>query len=228
MSNTPNNNWMVTGDERETVVKRALELGITGTPDKAAHNLGPITLGNDETVTAHVVHAVDPVITDGKEVVLINRKNPPGKGLPALPGGFIDPVKGGVESAVQAAAREALEEVGIELQGGTLIGQRNMNRSYDVRTATTALPQYGINRGDIFMVSTQAVRFDVDDLSKTKLIAGDDAEPGSARRVIIADLTRDRMGIADHFDMIMQSTNEGVAPVRQNRLQVQSRNRDVS
>src|ERR1700722_17359642 len=116
------NDWMVTGDERETVVQRAMALGITGTPDKASHNLGPITLGNGQVVTAHVVHAVDAVITDGKKVVLINRKNPPGQGKPALPGGFIDPTSGGVESAVQAAMREALEEVGIKLQGGVPIG----------------------------------------------------------------------------------------------------------
>src|ERR1700678_2199297 len=151
-------NWTATAEERDVIAKRALALG-TGTPDKAAHSLGPITLGNGVTVTAHVVHAVDPVITDGKEVVLINRKNPPRQGLPALPGGFIDPVEGGSESAVQAAAREALEEVGIALQGGTLIGQRNMNRPYDVRTAYSDMPQYGIKKGDVFMVSTQAVRF---------------------------------------------------------------------
>ena len=197
---------MVTGGERDEVAKRAVALGITGDPGTASNNLGPITLGNGQTVTAHVVHAVDPVITDGKEVVLINRKNPPGQGRLALPGGFIDPIKGGAESAVEAAAREALEEVGAKLHGGTLIGQRNMNRPYDVRSATTDLPQYGIKKGDVFMVSTQAIRFDVENLSHIKLLAGDDAERGSARRVPISSLTRDEMGIADHYDMIIKAT----------------------
>ncbi|MGB9152496.1 MAG: NUDIX domain-containing protein [Alphaproteobacteria bacterium] len=213
------NNWMVSGDERETVAQRAVALGITGTPDKAAHNLGPITLGNGKTVTAHVVHAVDPVITDGVEAVLIKRKNPPGQGLPALPGGFMDPVKGGgVESAVQAAAREAMEEVGVKLSGGTLIGQRNMNRPYDVRTATIDLPQYGIAKDDIFMVSTQAVKFDVPDLRQTKLVAGDDAEPGSAGHFPIATLTRDTMGIADHYDMIVAAMRAPAPHVPGNRV----------
>ena len=88
---------------RLEIVERAKTLGITGTPDKAAHGLGSTTLADGKVVQAHVVHAVDPIITDGHEVVLINRKNAPGKGKPALPGGFLDPTKGGgVELAVQA------------------------------------------------------------------------------------------------------------------------------
>jgi 8-oxo-dGTP pyrophosphatase MutT (NUDIX family) len=153
------------------------------------------------------VHAVDPIITDGHEVVVINRKNPPGMGKPALPGGFIDPAKGGgVESAIQSAAREAAEEVGIDLHQmkATLIGTRNMNRPFDVRVAAnnSLEEKYNIKEGDVFMVSTQAVRFDVSDLAKTKLVAGDDAAPGSARRVKIDSLTKDSMGVPDHFAMI--------------------------
>lgn len=199
--------WMVTGPEREEVVRRAVALAaskrIKGTPRKAAHSLGPITLADGRTVEAHVVHAVDPVITDGTYVVMINRSKPPGQGLPALPGGFLDPAKGGgVETAVQAATREALEEVGLPLTGGRPIGTRNMSRPQDVRTATHDMPQYGIKEGDLFMVSTQAVRFDVPDLDVVQLAAGDDAAPGSARLVPISALTRDNVGIPDHFDMI--------------------------
>src|SRR3954470_18850838 len=108
-------NWMI--DEKDParfeIVERAKKLGITGSPEKAAHALGEITLADGKTVRAHVVHAVDPIITDGKEIVMINRRHPPYVGKPALPGGFIDPTKGGgVESAVQAAGREAAEETG--------------------------------------------------------------------------------------------------------------------
>jgi ADP-ribose pyrophosphatase YjhB (NUDIX family) len=192
---------------RQEIVGRAQGLGITGRPDKAAHPLGKITLANGRTVNAYVVHAVDPIITDGHEVVMINRKNPPGIGKPALPGGFIDPVKGGgVESAIQAAAREAAEEVGIDLHQATatLIGTRNMNRPFDVRVAANngLEEKYGIKEGDVFMVSTQAVRFDVPDLAKTRLVAGDDAAPGSARRVKIDSLTKDSVGVPDHMAMI--------------------------
>jgi len=201
--------WMIDNNDpaRREIVDRAQELGITGTPDKAAHSLGAITLADGRTVNAFVVHAVDPIITDGNEVVMINRKNAPGMGKPALPGGFIDPTQGGgVESAIQAAAREAAEEVGIDLQKtkATLIGTRNMNRPFDVRVAANndLKENYGIQEGDIFMLSTQAVRFDVPDLARTKLVAGDDAAPGSARRVKIDSLTKDSVGIPDHFDMI--------------------------
>ena len=192
---------------RLEIVERAKTLGITGTPDKAAHGLGSITLADGKVVQAHVVHAVDPIITDGHEVVLINRKNAPGKGKPALPGGFLDPTKGGgVESAVQAAAREAMEEVGTKLDDvpSVLIGKRNMDRPFDVRLAqNNGLERaYGIKEGDVFMVSTQAVRFDVVDLGDMTLIAGDDAEPGSARRVPVKVLTPESLGIPDHFDMI--------------------------
>ena len=203
--------WMVDKNDpvRDEIVRRAQALRITGTPEKAAHSLGEVTMADGKKVQAHVVHAVDPVITDGKYVVVINRKHDPGKGKPALPGGFIDPTKGGgVESAVQAAAREAMEEVGIRLGNGTLVGTRNMNRPFDVRVALNDLPQYNIKENDVFMVSTQAVRFDVSDLTQTKLEAGDDAEPGSARIVEIAKLSKDQMGVADHYDMIMEAVPE--------------------
>jgi len=142
---------------------------------------------------------------------MINRANEPGKGKPALPGGFIDPTKGGgVESAIQAAAREAMEEAGIDLGQAepTLIGKRNMERPFDVRIAGNdgLKDKYGISAGDAFMVSTQAVRFYVPDLLNTRLVAGDDAAPGSARTVIISSLTKDAVGIPDHFDMIVAAT----------------------
>ncbi len=193
--------------EAQEVTKRALALGIIGDPDQASHHIGPVVLSNGQTVSAHVVHAVDPIITDGQSVVMINRKNDPGMGKPALPGGFIDPIDGGIESAVQAAAREALEEVGVELGEGIRIGQRNMVRPYDIRLCKGDVLKnsYGIEDGDVFMVSSQGVLFHVPDLSQTTLIAGDDAEPGSARRVEISKITRETVGIADHADMVFEA-----------------------
>ena len=98
--------WMIDENDpaRLEIARRARALGITGTPEEASHPLGEITLANGSTVNAHVVHAVDPIITDGEFIVMINRKHDPGMGKPALPGGFIDPTQGGgVESAIQAA-----------------------------------------------------------------------------------------------------------------------------
>lgn len=199
--------WMIDNNDpvRFEIAERAEALGIVGNPDKAAHALGPVTLANGKTVNAFVVHAVDPIITDGRRIVMINRSHEPRKGMPALPGGMIDPTADGVESAIQAAAREAAEEAGAQLDTShaTLIGTRNMNRPFDVRIAINdSMEKYGIKKGDVFMVSTQAVRFDVDDLSKIKFVAGDDAEPGSVRLVEIGSITREMIGLSDHYDMI--------------------------
>ena len=229
--------WMINENDpaRLEIVRRAVALGITGAVDRASHTLGSITLADGKIVNAHVIHAVDPVITDGSEVVMINRKNEPGKGKPALPGGWIDPSKGGVESAVQGAAREALEEAFADrekgdsafLGEGHLIGTRNMNRPFDVRVATKDLPSYGIKKDDVFMVSTQAVRFDVPGLANTNLKAGDDATPGSARRVAISSLTRDYIGIPDHFDMIVAACPECFRNVGRSHLPADHKPRDA-
>ena len=204
--------WMIDNSDpaRLEIVRRAKELGITSSPDKASNALGIITLADGKLVNAYVVHAVDAIITDGIELVMINRLHDPGRGKPALPGGLIDPTKdGGVESAIQAASREAAEEAGVDLSKAkaTLIGTRNMNRPFDVRVATSngLEEKYGIKEGDIFMVSTQAVRFEAPDLAHTKLTAGDDALPGTARRIKIKSLSKDSLGIPDHFDMIKQA-----------------------
>ena len=197
--------WMLDAHDpaRFEIAARAVKLGIAANPDKASHPLGQVVLADGRTVNAHVIHAVDAIIEDGTHIVMINRKQEPGKGKPALPGGFIDPLPDGtVETAIQAAAREAMEEAGITPQNGTLVGTRNLNRPHDIRIATKDLPQYGVAKGDAFMISTQAVHFHVPDLGKVHLNAGDDAEPGSARSVAIDSLTRDSVGIHDHFDMI--------------------------
>ncbi|WP_419787453.1 NUDIX domain-containing protein [Pseudodesulfovibrio sp.] len=60
-----------------------------------------------------VIHVVD---ESGEGVVLVERRNPP-HGW-ALPGGFVDYG----ESCEQAAVREALEETGLEVELGDLLG----------------------------------------------------------------------------------------------------------
>jgi ADP-ribose pyrophosphatase YjhB (NUDIX family) len=205
--------WMIDKNDPACleIVARAEKLGITGDPDKAAHFLGTVTLADGSVVRAHVVHAADAFIYDGKYAVMIDRKNEPGKGLPAMPGGLIDPLEGGgVETTLVAARREAKEEAGADLTGvkGTLIGTRNMNRPHDVRVAKgNHLEKYGIKAGDIFMVSGQAVRFDVPDVLKLPLRHGDDAK--AVRPVEVAALTRNSVGIPDHYDMIMQGVAKG-------------------
>ena len=206
-----NTSWTLDANDpaRAVIVARAKALGITGAPEKAAHALGPVTLADGRTVAAYVVHAVDAIITDGTYIVMIDRVYDPGKGKPALPGGLIDPLPDGtVETPVRAAAREAMEEAGITLGDGRPVGPRNMDRPFDIRGANETTPnydlgkKYGIRHGDVFMVSTQAVRFDVPNLTRIPLTGGDDAMPGTARLVARRDISRATVGIPDHADMI--------------------------
>lgn len=202
--------WMLDANDPVAldIARRAGELGITGDPDNPSHYLGKTRMPDGTRALAFVVHAVDPVITDGKSVVMIDRAQDPGKGLPALPGGFLDPKEGGgVETAIEAGIREAFEEAGIILKGGVRIGQRAMVRPFDVRIArgNGLWDDYGIAHGDVFTVSTQTVRFDVPDMAALDLKAGDDALPGSARLVAIADITRESVGIPDHADAVREA-----------------------
>lgn len=188
----------LTDAERAEVVRRAMALGIVGTPDVCMHPLGMLTRADGSELAAHVVHAVDIVVTDGTHLVTITRKHPPGVGLPALPGGILDPkADGTAETAVEAAIREAREEVGIVLSGGRLMGVRNFDRPYDVRLAWWDLPAYGIGKDEAFLVSSQPVRFDVPDLTALALHAGDDAL--SARLVLLKDIAPATFGVPDQY-----------------------------
>ena len=198
---------------QDEVVRRAEARGITGDPDKAAHALGSITLPDGRTVGVHVIHAGDAIVTDPQRewMVAIDRKNNPGIGMPALPGGLLDPKKGGgVETVIQGAVREALEEAGIGLEEAkiTLIGKRNMSRPFDVRIAkgNGLSDKYGVKDGDIFLVSTQAVLFVVPDLAHTKLTKGDDAS--AAYLMKVSRVTQGTMGIPDHFEMLKAALPE--------------------
>ncbi len=185
-----------------------------GAPNKASHLLCGVVLSSGKKVNMHVVHAVDAVITDGENIVMINRKFDPAKGKPALPGGFLDPnSKGEVETLSSGAAREAAEEAGIELGEGVPVGERQFNRPFDVRVAKDdgLKEKYGIAEGDIFLVSTQAVKFEVADLKEKQLVAGDDATPGSARLMKIEQLNGNNIGIKDHLLLIDEAVPRTVS-----------------
>ncbi len=205
----------LTSAEHDELMRRVAKLGEVDVAEDCCHHLGEFTL-NGRQVKAHIIHAVDAIITDGESVVMINRKNDPGKGKPALPGGFIDPQAGGAEGSVIAATREAQEEAGISLNAsdGKMVGHRRMQRPHDIRIARKDMPQYGIKEGDVFTVSTQSVFFYVPDLKQKKLTAGDDALPGSARLVALRDITSESVGIVDHEAMIVEAMVEN-APMLQ-------------
>ncbi|MCL2876841.1 MAG: bifunctional nicotinamide-nucleotide adenylyltransferase/Nudix hydroxylase [Betaproteobacteria bacterium] len=61
---------------------------------------------------------LDAVVTVAGHVLLVRRRNPPGKGLWAIPGGFLE----GRERLLQGAIRELKEETGLDIADAQLTG----------------------------------------------------------------------------------------------------------
>jgi ADP-ribose pyrophosphatase YjhB (NUDIX family) len=186
-----------------------------GQPHHVVDPLGSIAMPDGKLVSVYLRHAVDAAIVDGSDhVVLITRRNNPGAGLEALPGGFIDPIRksdGGVvcEEEATAAWREAMEETGIARDvlaaaQVTPVGTRAYNRPFDIREAWGDIPDTPIKKGDLFAVSTQAFCFRIKgDLSTIALHANDDAT--KVRIENIAALRPEQFALPDHLPMIMHA-----------------------
>ena len=132
-------------------------------------------------------NTVDAVVVQSGHVLLVRRGAEPGKGLWALPGGFLDQN----ETLLDGAIRELREETRISVPDpvlrGSVKGQRTFDdphRSQRGRTLTTA-----------FMIRLQ----DRTDLPKIK--GSDDAD--KAAWVPLADLKRNMM-FEDHYDIIAE------------------------
>ena len=83
----------------------------------------------DESGVPHPVqfNTVDSVIIQSGHVLLIKRRSEPGKGLWALPGGFLDET----ERMRTAFVRELREETGLKIPQGVVIGKlQDMNNWY--------------------------------------------------------------------------------------------------
>jgi 8-oxo-dGTP pyrophosphatase MutT (NUDIX family) len=164
-------------------------------PDTPSEYLGKVLLDNGELRNAWVIHAADAVATDGNSVLVIDRKEDPGQGKAAIPGGFIDPIaeEHRTETSKEAAIREAREEAGIDLAEHATrswpIGERRVAESGPVRQAynDALAPRYGLKKGDLFVNSCAYVGFEVPNLQGLTLTAGTDAEnprpitPGSLK-----------------------------------------------
>ncbi len=198
-------------------IVRRIQAGRFGAdqPERAADPLGVIAMEHGMLVSVYLRHAADPVLLDcAGHVVLITRRNNPGAGLRALPGGFLDPTPDGnggfgIERAVAAALREAMEETGIGQEILTAaevkpVGRRSYNRPFDIREAWGDIPDTPILEGDLFAVSTQAfcIRIKVD-LSAVPLRAGDDATDVRVEQT--AALRAEHFAVPDHLSMIMQA-----------------------
>jgi 8-oxo-dGTP pyrophosphatase MutT (NUDIX family) len=174
-----------------------------------AEYLGPFTLPDGKTVQLCLRHAADAILLDDLgQTILINRRNNPGIGKLAIPGGFID----GDETVDAAARREAIEETGISpnLIAGAktlTITPRLYNRPGDIRIAWNDLPGTRIKQGDIMMVPTQGVCLKLPgDFTQLPLKAGDDA--GAVHVAKIRDLTPEQFGIGDHLPMLQEAAKQ--------------------
>lgn len=206
MSDYIHNNQVVDPVLQRAIIDRILREHDPDPVVRPAEYLGPITLPDGRTVGLYLRHAADAImIDDCGQVILITRRNNPGIGKLAIPGGFID----GSETVEAAARREAVEETGIsaELMGGakTLgVLKRLYDRPGDIRVAWSDLPGTPIKTGDLMMIPSQGVclKF-AGDFTRFPLQAGDDA--GSVRVEKIAGLDPSAFGITDHLPMILQA-----------------------
>lgn len=138
---------------------------------------------------APTFHTVDAVVVQSGHILLIERGAMPGKGLWALPGGFLE--QG--ETLVDGAIRELHEETKIALSEDTLrrciTAQRTFddpNRSQRGRTITTA-----------FLLELRP------DVKLTKVKGSDDA--AKAKWIPLSEVSRAVM-FEDHFDIIAEMT----------------------
>ena len=185
----------------------------TSQPLHTADPLGLLALPGGKQVSVYLRPAVDAVLLDDTgKVVLITRRNQPGMGLAALPGGFIDLRQGSasmVEEAAEAALREASEETGISddilaAADVNAVGTRACNRPFDIREAWDDIAGIPIKKGDLFAVSTQAFCVRIKgNLSTILLQAGDDASKVRVQQV--AALRAGDFGVPDHLAMIRQA-----------------------
>jgi bifunctional NMN adenylyltransferase/nudix hydrolase len=128
---------------------------------------------------------VDAVVTQGGHVLLVRRKASPGKGLWAMPGGFLNPK----ERIKDAVIRELREETKIKVPDPVLRGSvidydffDDPNRSARGRTITHA-----------FLIKLK------DENTLPRVVGSDDAD--KAKWIQISKIRRDEM-FEDHFDII--------------------------
>lgn len=132
---------------------------------------------------------VDAVVTAAEHVLLVERGQAPGKGLWALPGGFLEPR----ERVLQGAIRELREETGLALLDSTLEAALTEVAVFDH-------PDRSLRGRTI----THAHRFELGQCRLPEVAGADDA--ALARWVPITDLAgmegqffEDHFNILDHF-----------------------------
>lgn len=129
---------------------------------------------------------VDAVVRSGGHVLLIERGRPPGRGLLALPGGFLERE----DTVLQSALRELVEETGLPM---TALAMRERLRGVKVFDHP--------ERSQRGRVVTHAHFFDLGEAAPPPVRGGDDA--AAARWVPIAELGAMESRLHDdHFHVI--------------------------
>lgn len=136
-----------------------------------------------------IFHTVDAVVVQSGHVLLVKRRGMPGKGLWALPGGFLN-AKERIEDAVY---RELREETLIKVPEPVLRGSTTKHRYFD--------EVYRSSRGRTI---TEAFLIELkDDLKLPKVKGSDDAE--KAKWIPLSEVRRDLM-MEDHYHIISVMT----------------------
>ena len=139
-----------------------------------------------------IFHTVDAVVVQSGHILLIKRKSAPGKGLWALPGGFVNPA----ETLKDAMLRELVEETQIKLQRVILERSIKKQRTYDDPDRS----QRGRTITEAFYIELSG-----HDLPRVK--GADDAE--KAKWIPLNEVfTMGDVIYEDHLDIIMNITGD--------------------
>lgn len=133
---------------------------------------------------APTFYTADALVICSGHVLLIGRKDRPGRGLLALPGGFVNQT----ETAQEAAIRELREETKIKVPPAALLGSIDKERVFDY-------PDRSMRGRTV----TYVYRLMLPNDKLPGVVGADDA--ADARWVPRADLRRDQM-FEDHYDII--------------------------
>ena len=128
----------------------------------------------------------DAVVIQSGHVLMIKRRSEPGKGLWALPGGFVNANTD--KSVKDAAIRELREETGIKVPAPVLYGSIEDHRVFDA-----------INRSARGRTITHAFKIVLPDGDLPKVKGQDDAE--KAKWVPIAEVRSDQC-FEDHYEIL--------------------------
>jgi bifunctional NMN adenylyltransferase/nudix hydrolase len=133
-----------------------------------------------------IFSTADAAVICSGHVLMIKRRAEPGRGLWALPGGYVNASTD--KTVLDAAIRELREETGIKVPEPVLRGSITGNRVFDA-----------VDRSPRGRIITHAFKIELPDGALPKVKGSDDAE--KARWVPIAEVRSDEC-FEDHYDMV--------------------------